>query len=153
MAMMACTSGSYFQLHIHHPLVNSLNAGGYLAGKVTLYKRVSNTRLKMMSRYLFMAMMAWYQRCHRRRARIPFIHAVSSVCSTSTYTWRRGHQCVHQHTNLCTFVQYVTYIYVNDQTTRVGGARPPPFITFTITSKVAVYAPAELADTLTLFHL
>jgi hypothetical protein len=34
-----------------------------------------------------------------------------------------------------------------------GGARPPPFITFTITSKVAVYAPAELADTLTLFHL
>jgi hypothetical protein len=35
----------------------------------------------------------------------------------------------------------------------VGGARPPPLITFTITSKVAVYAPAELADTLTLFHL
>ena len=34
-----------------------------------------------------------------------------------------------------------------------GGARPPPFITFTITSKVAVYAPAEWADTLTLFHL
>jgi hypothetical protein len=33
------------------------------------------------------------------------------------------------------------------------GARPPPFITFTITSKVAVYAPAEWADTLTLFHL
>jgi hypothetical protein len=24
-----------------------------------------------------------------------------------------------------------------------GGARPPPFITFTITSKVAMYAPAE----------
>jgi hypothetical protein len=36
---------------------------------------------------------------------------------------------------------------------RVGGARPPPFITFTITSKVAVYALAERADTLTLFHL
>ena len=36
---------------------------------------------------------------------------------------------------------------------RVGGARPPPFITFTLTSKVAVYAPAEWADTLTLFHL
>ncbi len=36
---------------------------------------------------------------------------------------------------------------------RVGGARPPPFITLTITSKVAVYAPAEWADTLTLFHL
>ena len=36
---------------------------------------------------------------------------------------------------------------------RVRGARPPPFITFTITSKVAVYAPAEWADTLTLFHL
>jgi hypothetical protein len=34
-----------------------------------------------------------------------------------------------------------------------GDARPPPFITFTITSKVAVYAPAEWADTLTLFHL
>jgi hypothetical protein len=35
----------------------------------------------------------------------------------------------------------------------VGGARPPPFTTFTITSKVAVYAPAEWTDTLTLFHL
>jgi hypothetical protein len=33
------------------------------------------------------------------------------------------------------------------------GWKPPPFITFTITSKVAVYAPAERADTLTLFHL
>ncbi len=72
-------------------------------------------RLKMM--YLFMAMMAWYQRCHRRRARIPFIHAVSSVCSTSTYTWTRGHQCVHQHTTICTLVQYVPYMYVNDRTT------------------------------------
>ncbi len=29
----------------------------------------------------------------------------------------------------------------------------PPVITFTITSKVAVYAPAEWANTLTLFHL
>jgi hypothetical protein len=36
---------------------------------------------------------------------------------------------------------------------RVGGARPPLLITFTITSKIAVYAPAEWADTLTLFHL
>ncbi len=35
----------------------------------------------------------------------------------------------------------------------VGGARPPPFITFTINSKVAVYAPAEWADTLTMFRL
>ncbi len=34
-----------------------------------------------------------------------------------------------------------------------GGPRPPPLITFTITSKVAVYTPAEWADTLTLFHL
>ncbi len=34
-----------------------------------------------------------------------------------------------------------------------GGARPPPLIAFTITSKVAVYAPAAWADTLTLFHL
>ncbi len=33
------------------------------------------------------------------------------------------------------------------------GARQPPFTTFTITSKVAVYAPAEWADILTLFHL
>jgi hypothetical protein len=36
---------------------------------------------------------------------------------------------------------------------RVEGARPPPLFTFTITSKVAVYAPAKWADTLTLFHL
>ncbi len=34
-----------------------------------------------------------------------------------------------------------------------GGARPSLFITFTVTSKVAVYAPAEWEDTLTLFHL
>ncbi len=36
---------------------------------------------------------------------------------------------------------------------RVGGARPPPLITFTLTTKVGVYARAEWADTLTLFHL
>jgi hypothetical protein len=34
-----------------------------------------------------------------------------------------------------------------------GGARPPPFTTFTITSKVAMYAPAKWTDTVTLFHL
>ncbi len=28
MAMTACTSGSYIQLHIHHPLANSHNTGG-----------------------------------------------------------------------------------------------------------------------------
>ncbi len=39
------------------------------------------------------------------------------------------------------------------QAEEVGGARPPPFITLTITSKVAVYDPAEWADTLTLFKL
>ncbi len=36
---------------------------------------------------------------------------------------------------------------------RVGGARPPPFTTITIFSKVAVYAQAEWADKLTLFYL
>ncbi len=34
-----------------------------------------------------------------------------------------------------------------------GGERHPLSFTFTITSKVAVYAPAEWADTLTLFHI
>jgi hypothetical protein len=34
-----------------------------------------------------------------------------------------------------------------------GGACPYPFTLITITYKVAVYAPAERADTLTLFHL
>ncbi len=34
-----------------------------------------------------------------------------------------------------------------------GGTRPPPFTLFTITYKVAVYAPAERADTLPQFHL
>jgi hypothetical protein len=34
-----------------------------------------------------------------------------------------------------------------------GGGRPSPFITLTITSKVAVYARAEWADTLALFCL
>jgi hypothetical protein len=38
----------FLQLCIQHPLVNSHNTGGYLAGIFTLYKRVSNTRLKMM---------------------------------------------------------------------------------------------------------
>jgi hypothetical protein len=33
------------------------------------------------------------------------------------------------------------------------GGGSPPLITFTLTSKVAVYAPAEWAGTLTLFHL
>jgi hypothetical protein len=36
---------------------------------------------------------------------------------------------------------------------RVGGARPSPFTLFTITYKVAVYAPAERADILPLFLL
>ncbi len=34
-----------------------------------------------------------------------------------------------------------------------GGSRPYPFTIFTITYKVAVSAPAERADPLTLFHL
>jgi hypothetical protein len=34
-----------------------------------------------------------------------------------------------------------------------GGARPPSLTIATITYKVAVYAPAEWADTLLLFHL
>jgi hypothetical protein len=36
---------------------------------------------------------------------------------------------------------------------RVGDARPPPFTIVNITYKVAVYAPAERADTVPLFHL
>jgi hypothetical protein len=34
-----------------------------------------------------------------------------------------------------------------------GGCTPTPFQTITITYKVAVYDPAERADTLPLFHL
>ncbi len=34
-----------------------------------------------------------------------------------------------------------------------GGARPPPFPTVTIKYKVAMYAPAEWADTIPLLHL
>ncbi len=34
-----------------------------------------------------------------------------------------------------------------------GGCTPTPFYYIYITSKVAVYDPAEWADTLTLFHL
>jgi hypothetical protein len=34
----------------------------------------------------------------------------------------------------------------------VGGAHPPPFTLVTITYKVVLYAPAEWADTLPLFH-
>ncbi len=39
------------------------------------------------------------------------------------------------------------------QAGEVEGCTPTPFITFTITSKVAAYAPAAWADTLTLFRL
>jgi hypothetical protein len=39
------------------------------------------------------------------------------------------------------------------QTGECGGAHPPPFNKVTIMNKVAVYAPTEWADTLTLFHL
>jgi hypothetical protein len=35
----------------------------------------------------------------------------------------------------------------------MGGARPPPFTLVTLTYKVTVYATAERADTLNLFHL
>ncbi len=47
---------------------------------------------------------------------------------------------------LCiTFTQYVAH--------RVHSVHAHPLYVFTITSKVAVYTPAEWADTLTLFHL
>jgi len=36
---------------------------------------------------------------------------------------------------------------------RVESERPPPFTVVTITYTVAVYAPAEFADTVLLFHL
>jgi hypothetical protein len=36
---------------------------------------------------------------------------------------------------------------------RPGGAHPPTFTLFTITYKVAEYAPAGRADTLLAFHL
>ncbi len=39
------------------------------------------------------------------------------------------------------------------QADEVGGARPPPFTLFTFKYKVAVNAPAERADTLSLIHL
>ncbi len=35
----------------------------------------------------------------------------------------------------------------------VGGASPSPFTIVSITNRVVVYAPAEWADTLTLFHV
>jgi hypothetical protein len=61
----------FLQLCIHHPLVNSHNTGGYLAlaGKFTLCKRVSNTRLKIMN--LFMSIVAWYQRFLQLRIHDP----------------------------------------------------------------------------------
>jgi len=34
-----------------------------------------------------------------------------------------------------------------------GHCKPTPFILFAITYKVSVYAPAQRADTLTVFHL
>ncbi len=51
--------------------------------------------------------------------------------------------------------RFLAYIPWKNEPTLVwvGSARPPPFTTFNITYKVAVYAPAEWADTLTLFHL
>jgi hypothetical protein len=44
-------------------------------------------------------------------------------------------------------------VHVEPPLVRVGGARPPPFTLSTITCKVVVYAPAERADTLSLFLL
>ncbi len=40
-----------------------------------------------------------------------------------------------------------------DRAGKGGGSSLPPFTLFAITYKVAVYSPAERADTLTLFHL
>jgi hypothetical protein len=80
-----------------------------------------------------------------------------------------GYSCAHvAQTNFGDLAPYLTYGPVH-RVHKVAtaafwrtfsdegkiGARPSPLITFTITSKVAVYryAPAEWADTLTLFHL
>jgi hypothetical protein len=66
-----------------------------------------------------------------------------------------GHDTDAHYTRVATAASWRTFSHEGKLTwlVRVGGARPPPLITFTITSKVAVYAPAEWADTLTLFHL
>jgi len=55
----------------------------------------------------------------------------------------------------CRFLAYVHSIMMEKlaQVGKGGGARPPPFIIFTITYKVAVCAPAERADILPVLHL
>jgi hypothetical protein len=78
--------------------------------------------------------------------------AVATTCTLCLHPWWPGAQST-QSCNRC-FLAYIQWWGLNwPWLVRVGGARPPPFTTFTLTSKFAVYAPAEWADTLTLFHL
>ncbi len=68
------------------------------------------------------------------------------LCGRSIYSKVLGETTVHR---VATAAFWRTF---SDEG-KIGGARPPPLFTFTITNKVAVYAPAEWADTLTPFHL
>jgi hypothetical protein len=45
------------------------------------------------------------------------------------------------------FLEYIPWLV------RVGGGLPHPFTLFTITYKVAMYAPADSGDTIHLFYL
>ncbi len=67
--------------------------------------------------------------------------------------WRSVHGLVHRVHRVVTAAFWRTFNYEGKISLGGEGARPPPFITFTITSKVAVYALAEWEGTLTLFHL
>ncbi len=93
-------------------------------------------------------------------------YEVSLVGTVRENLWRRGYPgwaCTYiclttEYTELRPLLSGVhSVMRVKSVLAGEGGgctaARPPPLITFTLTSKVAVYPPAVWADPLTLFHL
>jgi hypothetical protein len=84
-------------------------------------------------------------------------HFVQSSCSFENYFGAKQLWTGSQSTNrVATAAFWHTFYHDGKIVPGAGkdrGARQPPFTTFTITYKVAVLAPAEWAETLTLSHL
>ncbi len=97
----------------------------------------------------------------QKRARYPLLSYVPFICWTISFHEVKKYglgKNVHTET-IVAIADFWRKFYHDGEKSALayegggGGARPAPFTQATITYKVAVYAPAERADTLILFNL
>jgi hypothetical protein len=86
--------------------------------------------------------------------RFPILASAWCKGGVSTFICKYTFATEYTQSDNCRFLAYITSRWKNQPwVVRVGGERPPPFTLFTITYKVAMFAPAERAYTLPRFHL